>query len=578
MDTAGLVMSAASLALQLGQFGQKLLGPSPSLAASADTNTSSAEQRALEVDRDHEYQQTKTLSAVLFTSDTLGFKRKVLEGMSHKDQEVSLAILSQLFRLWSEYHDAQTTALSAAGSAVLHPLEGVDVVSDAQHGLEAAAAGTTPEMVLQMLNTSQCERLKNLILTIGAWNRRLERTIRNATWLQTLQTATAEETMIRLDAIATDPNGVRLDLVTPARLRQMVIIVGNPSIDKKSLTIPDLRMPSDCINVPPNLSSRQGVISALYRKPASSKPVPVLIEFLPFTRSGNTGANPHQYAKRRIDQLTALLHIPKKPEFRLPEACGYFEDQERPRYGIVFLLSKLSPTIPTPKITTLQSILHKSPASRPTLGSRFRLAHALACAVRNIQSIGWVHQNLRSENIIFLLSALYQNDSTRDPDPASIYYQKPWIFGYGSSRLETVPSVGIHDDNPARNLYRHPDRWGIMPCQRFNKYHDIYSLGVILLEIGYWAPITLLVAKDHLASGAEPRRVMENMLLLSGTSRLTSAVGESFAAVAKLCLMSSAEGFGFDGDCDDKLDSLLQAEFDRKVIDPLGRAADAICG
>jgi hypothetical protein len=39
-----------------------------------------------------------------------------------------------------------------------------------------------------------------------------------------------------------------------------------------------------------------------------------------------------------------------------------------------------------------------------------------------------------------------------------------------------------------KNLYRHPSRQGSAPTEDYIMQHDIYSLGVCLLEIGLWRP------------------------------------------------------------------------------------------
>ena len=44
-------------------------------------------------------------------------------------------------------------------------------------------------------------------------------------------------------------------------------------------------------------------------------------------------------------------------------------------------------------------------------------------------------------------------------------------------------SRGYVDDCLSRNVYRHPHRQQ-SPTEVFNKIHDIYALGVVLLEIG----------------------------------------------------------------------------------------------
>jgi hypothetical protein len=42
-----------------------------------------------------------------------------------------------------------------------------------------------------------------------------------------------------------------------------------------------------------------------------------------------------------------------------------------------------------------------------------------------------------------------------------------------------------------KDIYRHRHRQGLQPQERYNIGHDIYSLGVCLLEIGLWEPLTI---------------------------------------------------------------------------------------
>lgn len=57
------------------------------------------------------------------------------------------------------------------------------------------------------------------------------------------------------------------------------------------------------------------------------------------------------------------------------------------------------------------------------------------------------------------------------------------MFGFEFSRPEAYFSHGLADVCLARDVYRHPDRQR-RPTQVFSKIHDIYALGVVLLEIG----------------------------------------------------------------------------------------------
>lgn len=60
---------------------------------------------------------------------------------------------------------------------------------------------------------------------------------------------------------------------------------------------------------------------------------------------------------------------------------------------------------------------------------------------------------------------------------------EPWVLGFEFSRPETYFSNGQSDACPRRDVYRHPDRQQD-PSTVFTKIHDIYALGVVLLEIG----------------------------------------------------------------------------------------------
>jgi hypothetical protein len=56
-------------------------------------------------------------------------------------------------------------------------------------------------------------------------------------------------------------------------------------------------------------------------------------------------------------------------------------------------------------------------------------------------------------------------------------------MGFDFAGKEDETSARVGDDDWYRNIYRHPQRQGVHPEVDFNILHDIYSLGVVLLEI-----------------------------------------------------------------------------------------------
>lgn len=95
-----------------------------------------------------------------------------------------------------------------------------------------------------------------------------------------------------------------------------------------------------------------------------------------------------------------------------------------------------------------------------------------------------VHESFRSENILFFTSRTgVENKNAQNETLDKVDLTQPWIFGFEFSRPDSFFSAGFIDACPDRDVYRHPERQG-QPLTTFRKIHDIYALGIILLEIG----------------------------------------------------------------------------------------------
>src|SRR5437762_12139836 len=78
------------------------------------------------------------------------------------------------------------------------------------------------------------------------------------------------------------------------------------------------------------------------------------------------------------------------------------------------------------------------------------------------------------------------------------------------------------------NVYRHPERWGL-PTVRFQPIHDVYALGVVLLEIGLWRRASS-VLRSH-SPGAVRERFIEY-----ATNRLPYLTGTAYSNIVKTWL------------------------------------------
>jgi hypothetical protein len=105
------------------------------------------------------------------------------------------------------------------------------------------------------------------------------------------------------------------------------------------------------------------------------------------------------------------------------------------------------------------------------LDNRFQLAKLLGRSVSFLHSSQVVHKNIMPENILLL------EDSTTGLDT-------PFLVGFEKFRRAEGRTYMSGDAFWEKNLYRHPKRQGEHPEEEYKMQHDIYSLGVCLLEIG----------------------------------------------------------------------------------------------
>lgn len=196
-------------------------------------------------------------------------------------------------------------------------------------------------------------------------------------------------------------------------------------------------------------------------------------------------------AKDRIEHLARLLHQEKEQFFRILPCKGWVSDGSQNTAAFVFEMpgagGKPFSLLTAIKAGSPKSSQHEKQAIvKPTLGQRFGLAWELARCISQLQLVGWVHESFRSENILLLpVKDLEHVASSRTE--IALGFDQPWVMGFEFSRPEQDFSAGITDICPERDVYRHPERQG-EPSTPFRKIHDIYSLGVVLLEIGKLPP------------------------------------------------------------------------------------------
>ena len=204
--------------------------------------------------------------------------------------------------------------------------------------------------------------------------------------------------------------------------------------------------------------------------------------------------------------------------------------------------------------------------NKPALENRFHLARALASTVLGIMTSGWVHKNISARSVLII------------SDPT--YYGRviPYLIGWGLARESNMGSNLKGSDDLEENMYYHPRRSG-RTVEYFQAGFDIYSLGVVLLEIGLWTTMPHLFRKqlDHFEANKRngiikfPRSTFfqEKSLELARSKAMAQEMGSAYASTVERCLQD-------DFDTGDSIDSKAEIvlKFRESVVDVLRRLSE----
>jgi serine/threonine protein kinase len=233
-------------------------------------------------------------------------------------------------------------------------------------------------------------------------------------------------------------------------------------------------------------------------------------------------------AGRQVESLVKLLQFDKPDTMTVLHSLGYFqyEDQDRHLFGFISAFPPKADCNQPP--VSLNDLLvdggkPKRSHSLPTLPQRIWIAQRLAITLLELHNADWLHKDLNSKNVIF-----FQGSG------AILNLDTPYVSGFEYARPDNISAISFSVRSSPTDIYRHPSLLGPFPAgqkrPRYNKIHDIYSLGLLLLEIGLWKQVG-----DFRKANTKPADFSSTLKQLA-SRELPHRVGDVYRDVVLRCI------------------------------------------
>ncbi|CAG7932048.1 unnamed protein product [Penicillium olsonii] len=198
-----------------------------------------------------------------------------------------------------------------------------------------------------------------------------------------------------------------------------------------------------------------------------------------------------------------------------------------------------------------------------SLSDRIGLAKQLAESITYIHVLVFVHKNIRPETVL-----IFEKGDT--------HLGPLYLLGFRAFRLVDNKTFRLGNSVWSENIYQHPDRQGSNPNADYTMQHDIYSLGVCLLEIGLWESFVskeghgspLLAGFEHDPSAFIGERSMKDHFTTLAREKLPIRMGEMFTEVVVNCLTcmdETNEDFGNQSEFESSDGILIGVKYVKKV-------------
>ena len=140
------------------------------------------------------------------------------------------------------------------------------------------------------------------------------------------------------------------------------------------------------------------------------------------------------------------------------------------------------------------------------------MARPLSQSVELLLACGVLHKQLTSENIVFFCTNEGDSDTSVRRD-----LTRPFITGFARARPHGSRYTSMESPVSDGTLHMHPANEHNVN-QRYLKIFDVYSLGLILLQIGLWRPLHAIVEEFFPSKAYTLKKAGRAVQDLAGTS------------------------------------------------------------
>lgn len=363
--------------------------------------------------------------------------------------------------------------------------------------------------------------------------KRLEDTVRkfhkrNAKLKDVLQLAMATQLQESSDALKTlleDEDAKTLGLAARAKIHELVHKPGNISTD---FTLNGLSLFSDSRTSSLHIGTCE--ITSAKGNVVRER---ILIEYkdYPLVSGGLEDAEivkTEWIIKSRTQQLAGLLSASGENRLGTLPFKGLVDQRNMSRHAFVFNFPLDADTNSSPE--TLHSVIDTpSSANLWPLAARFRVAQTVAKSIGAFHADGWVHKGVRSQSVAFF----------KNRDSKILLRDSPYLVDIEYSRPESGSTLLLRDNDDEKNLYRHPEIQDVARSS-FSKLHDIYSLGVVLLEIAMWQTargiVNDVIKRDKFKPDAVNAIGLQKIYINRTKRRVEHLMGTAYQSAVLACL------------------------------------------